>query len=803
MLEASTPRACGLAFLTAAVTLFTQVLVHRIVSAKLVNNYAFLVISLTMLGFAVSGVILSRWLDRFLESFHEALNGCAALFVVSLLGSALVFYHASASTGPLTRETFVKAFLTLMPTALLFAVPFLFCGLVLGALLSAPQLPTRRVYFSDLAGSAAGAFSVVGAIGRIGVELSLIGACAAMLGGTLVLAPPRGRATRLLAGTAALVTALAFVTRDRFFDMRYPPGSMLEEVQSKGGPYGIERVLWDPVARIEVARIPPPEPSAVAYPSLIGSNPRFLGRLERLLTQNNFAFTYAPRYDGSRDSLEGIEETLYAAAYEATSVRAPRVAVIGVGGGLDVLAAIRYGASQIVGVEVNAATLKVLTEIDREYFRRWLEDPRVSLVLAEGRHYLATTPEAFDIVQLSGVDSYSGTPGAAHVFSENYLYTSEAFDLYLSRLSENGILNMMRLESVPPTQMLRALTTAVAALRRAGVRRPAEHIVMLSASDGHFAAMLVKRTPFAEAEQRRLGAWASRSRYFGISVAPGVNSRLENLYQVFLALADPRRERAFVGTYAFDVSPVDDDRPFFFKHTGWGHLFPSNPYARQGVPVMEYSILLLLAVVGSAAALCVLVPLRFLASRGATSGAWRHAVFFGGTGLGYLAIEIAFLQKFGLFLGHPNYALSVVLAALLLATGLGSLYSEALVKSLGNLRFASYALAALVLALHVLVFPRLLRLLELPFALRCCLAFALVAPVGVCLGVFLPSALERLKKTSPLFVPWAWGINGIFSVLSPIVSVGVSMTWGASALLLAAIPVYLAVGFSLPEGGEL
>ena len=146
-----------------------------------------------------------------------------------------------------------------------------------------------------------------------------------------------------------------------------------------------------------------------------------------------------------------------------------------------------------------------------------------------------------------------------------------------------------------------------------------------------------------------------------------------------------------------------------------------------------------------------------------------------------------------------GFALSVVLAALLLATGMGSLWSAAIVRRLGGQpRFVAYALGALILADHLLALPLLPRLLGLPFPLRVLIAALVVGPVGGLLGVFVPTALERLKPEAPAFVPWAWGINGMFSVLAPLLSVAVSMTWGISALLLAAVPVYLLVGWVYP-----
>jgi spermidine synthase len=802
-MKITTARASALASLTAGATLFLQILVHRMVSAKLLNNYAFFVISLTMLGFAFSGVVLSFFLPRFLDRLGEASSICAALFVVGVVGASMAFYRTDAAAQfALTRPGFVFAFFRWMPFALLFALPFACCGLILGSLLASPDFSARKVYFADLVGSALGALVVIPAISRVGVESSALWACLLLLGGTLLLAHPSSRLAWTAAAAAAIVLLLATLRFDRVFDLYYPEGTMLASTRDPKSGVALEHTAWDPLARIEVSRIPPPDPNRMVYPSLIGGNRAFLARFQRMFTQNNYAYTYAVYYDGNRESLRGIEETVYSAAYHATLAPSPRVLIIGVGGGFDVLNALYFGASEITGLEVNAATVRILTRTYRDYFRNWVGDPRVHLFQAEGRHFLASTEDRFDIIQLSGVDSFSGTPGAAHVFSENYLYTAEAFDSYLSRLAEDGILHMMRLEHPQPREMLRALTTAVGALRRRGVARPADHILMLTSNYGNITSLLVQRTPIRPAEQARLGAWAERSPYFAVSAGPGLNEARKNVYQAFLSLGDPKAERVFIASYPFDISPTDDDRPFFFRYSFWWHIFPSDPMVWGNTPVMEYSFILLLGVVTMAALLCIYLPLHHFARRGLQSPkAGRYGLFFASTAIGYLAIEVALLQKFGLFLGHPNYALSVVLAALLFTTGVGSLYSAPLVRALGGIRFVSYALAGVVLIEHLLLMPRLPGLITLPFALRAGVVLVLIAPLGVCLGTFVPTALEQLKPVAPAFVPWAWGINGIFSVLAPVLAVGVSMTFGISALLLAALPVYLIAGWSLP-GGE-
>jgi spermidine synthase len=793
----------AMAFVTAGVTLCVQVLVHRVISAKLANNYAFLVIALTMLGFAFSGVVLSRALPAVLRRRRDVLSTCSALFVASVLLVCVFFYRADVPwTLGHRRAEFLLDLVRRIPLALPFAVPFAFCGIILGALLGSPDVSARRVYFFDLIGSALGAFLVIPAISGLGVENALLVSSGALLVGALVCFPPESRASWASVAAAATLLAGIAVGKDAAFHMRFPQGTMLADSQGPGAPVTLEHVAWDPVARIEVASIPVQSPDDQLYPCLVGSNRAFHERFRKILTQNNYAFTYAVDYDGTPESLRGIEETIYAAAYQARSVPNPRVLAIGVGGGFDILTALAFDAAHVTGVEINAATVHILRETYRDYFRRWVDDPRVKLVNAEGRHYLASVPAQYDVLQLSGVDSYSGTPGAAHVFSESYLYTEEAFDLYLSRLTPQGILNVMRLEYLPPREMLRVLTTAVAALRRAGTARPSDHVAMITASDGRFSAMLVKKTPFTPDETRRLEDWVSGNKYLAITAGPGMKAAAANVYDDFLRIGDPRHERIAVARYPFDIEPVPDDRPFFFKYSRWGHIVSDLPVVQASVPVLEYSLLGLMGIVGVAVILCVAAPLFLMERAGLkTPHAARHAVYFAGIGLGYMAVEIALLQKFGLFLGHPNYALSVVLAGLLLWSGLGSLVSARIVAALGGVRFVAYLLAAIVLAEYFLALPRLLSLIALPFALRVAIVFVLVAPIGLLLGTFFPSGFERLKTAAPPFASWAWGINGIFSVLGPILSVGISATFGMNALLLAAIPVYLAAAMSLPDAG--
>jgi hypothetical protein len=795
-------RAAALAFLAAFSTLFAQVAVHRIVSAKMLNNYAFFVLSLTMLGFAASGTWLALRGQERSDSRGDRLSFGAALFGLGLVVATTIFYVAPSveDWNASSRLELALGFLSCIPFALLYAAAFAGSGLILGILLSAPDLDARRVYFVDLVGSAAGAFAVIPAVSLLGAERAAMVAGLLLLAGVAGLAPPSTRATRLLCGLCAIALLVGIVAPEAVFRLRYPRESPLGRTQVGDPRYVLEHVTWDPIARIEVSRTAAPDPDGSRWPALFGPDREMLSRFRLLITQNNNAYTYAPNWDGEPATLRGLQQTIYAAAYEASGKSRPRVLAIGVGGGMDVLTALSYEASSITGVEVNGATLEILRRTYEDHFRPWVGDPRVTLVHDDGRHHLASRPERYDVLQLSGVDSVSGTPGAAHVFSENYLYTAEALDLYLSRLDEDGVLAIMRPEYVPPRDMLRLLLTVVEALERAGRARPADHVIVVVAKNGELVSVLVKLRPFSMTETRRAGLWATRNPYLTLAAAPGFEPAKPNLYHSFLSLAGPRERASALARYPYDVMPVTDDRPFFFRTTYWSHLWPGRG-PDPGPPTLEIGLLSLLLVCGAASFAFVLLPLRALRRRGSYSEAWRPGIYFTCIGLGYMGVEMAFIQKFGLLLGHPNYALSVVLASLLFATGVGALLSQAIVRGLGGrVRYVGYALAGVLLAELLLAFPHLHGWIVLPMAVRTLIVTALVAPVGLLLGVYFPTGLERLKQTAPAFVPWAWGLNGMASVVAPVLSVGVSVTFGVAFLVLSSIPIYLLAGLAALDG---
>lgn len=335
------------AFLVAGVVLALQILIHRIVSAKLLNNYAFLVISLTMLGFAAAGVILTAIQRRMLARLGESLVIGCCLLALSSVGATSLFAAAQLEADfQITRVSLVRSLAAWAPYALLLTIPFALAGTMLGALLSDTRLSTRRVYAFDLAGSALGALIVLPLFRFISVESAIVGALLVLVIGIALTVRPLPRSSRVWLVTTTMLLLGAFSARDRIFGIYYPAGSMLASTRNPNSRVVLEHKEWDPLARIEVSSVPGVAPRAGVYASLFGENRAFLARYRKLITQNNYAFTYAVDYDGKPESLIGIEGTIYAAAYYATPVKNPKVAAIGVGGGFDVLTALRFEASQ-------------------------------------------------------------------------------------------------------------------------------------------------------------------------------------------------------------------------------------------------------------------------------------------------------------------------------------------------------------------------------------------------------------------------------------------------------------------------
>jgi hypothetical protein len=469
--------------------------------------------------------------------------------------------------------------------------------------------------------------------------------------------------------------------------------------------------------------------------------------------------------------------------------------VIGPGGGRDLVSALVFGARHVDGVEINPI---IANDVMRGQFREFsggiYTHPRVRIVIDDGRSFVRRTPDRYDVIQASLVDTWAATAAGAYTLTENTLYTVEAFEDYLDHLNDQGVLTITRWVF----DGLRLVSLAQAAGEKRGWNA-AERIAIVR--QDKVATFLFKRTPFTPRELATLHDVSTRLG-FDILYAPhddkvpsmeeeDVDGTSTGDYARLIRAADPVQ---FSASYRADIRPTTDDRPFFFHTTKLENQFA---VAFGKSMLFGNGLSALMTLLGISIALVVLFvigPLALAGPRAAHPRRWfAWLVYFGALGAGFMLIEVAILQRFVLLLGHPVYSLTVTLFSLLLGTGIGAGLSRRLrQQSLGRTGALALAvIAAVGVAVIAVVTPLVTWAIPLARPIRMAIAVATLVPIGLVLGIPMPTGIRLLSAKSPQMVAWAWGMNGALSVLGATLAIFIAMNWGFQVTLLAASVTYL------------
>ena len=469
------------------------------------------------------------------------------------------------------------------------------------------------------------------------------------------------------------------------------------------------------------------------------------------------------------------------------------VLVIGAGGGVDVLTALHNGARHVTGVEINSIILDSVRNRYADFAGHLYEDPRVEIHNDEGRHFLKADGRKHDVIQLSGVDTFAASQAGAFALHENYLYTVEALHDYLDALSPGGMLTFTRWLYIPPRQTIRLVAMVNQAFRERGAKDPAKHLVIFCMQ--RFSVVLVKNDEFTEDEVGRIQAEVGR-RGFQLLYAPFTRvNPLERLWgpnNPFYRIWDEGPD-AFVAGYPFDIRPSVDDRPFFFEYQRWTR--PVGPITENTVFVSfqkENAQLVLLGTllfsVVSAGSM-LLFGRRRAKQQGLRLGAPAYA-YFAALGLAYIAVENVLVQRMILCLGRPAYALTVILCALLVASGIGSAIGARVAWLRERPRLVLGLVVALLLAYSVALRPLLDGVLGFALPMRIVVVVALISPLGVLMGMPFPWAIGELVRKDDRLVPFAWVVNGAASVLGGSITVILAMAAGFTVVFWAAAALY-------------
>ena len=802
----------GLFAITLA-TLMLQILLTRIFSVTLWYHFAFMAVSIAMFGLTFGAVwVYLRPATYAPERVQERLAQSALGFAVSTVVCFVLHLYVPVLTG--TGEIspgiagakvagFASTVAYLGVTFALVSVPFLFSGVAVCLALTRFPAQVSRLYAADLAGAAAGCALLV-------VLLRVTDAPAAIV----VVAAVAAVAAWLFAADAPASTSvdrLRAVSVATAFLLAVGALGLAARVH-QGQP--LLRPLW-----VKGERAAPPlyeKWNSFAY-FLVKGNPNQIStpfgwgmsevaRAKRIgqlsVGIDATAGTVMTRFDGDLEPLAYLEQDVTNFAHHLR--RDARVLVVGVGGGRDVLSALRFGQREITGVEINGDLLHALNGRFGRFTGHLDRLPQVRFENDEARSFVARSRDQWDVIQVSLIDTWAATAAGAFVLTENALYTVEGWRTFLAKLSPGGFLSFSRWhDPKQPAETYRLTALAAAALREIGIEDPSRHLLIVTNQPpgrdlpSAVVTLLASPTPLTQQDVELANQTAS-ALHFTVLASPEGSSD-----PMLARLVAGRDLGQVAASYPLDISPPTDDRPFFFHMLRLRDVFSSaeslavNDFNLRAVHVLGA----LLAIVVGLLALCVIGPLAVL-GRVPPASALPWLCYFAAIGLGFMFVEISQIQRLVVFLGHPTYGLSVLLFSLLLSSGIGSLSVPSIISP-ADARRAAWRVPALVAAVVVfgLVTPVVSRAFRGdPTWIRISVAAGLLFPLGLFLGTAFPLGMGAASLRHAEMTPWLWGVNGATSVCASVVAVMISMSFGISAAFWTGALCYLGAAAALAAG---
>ncbi len=796
-------------FLLSAATLIFEVNLTRIFSVAQFYHFAFMIVSLALLGFGASGTFLTlrqrsgQPLFPHLKEHSPAriLTRLSWGFALTAIGSYTLTLYVPFDSFRIAHEWQQGAVLALHYVVL--AAPFFCSGTAVGWLLAARPASANRIYAANLTGSATGCILAVVVPSLAGGEGTvLLSAALGLLAALIFQLQVASRQVGTLALQVALILVflVAALWTPPFLDIRLSPYKSLSYALLYPD---VELTFqhWNGFSRVDVVQ-------STSIRSLPGRGFTCTGQppLQLGLTVDGDSLTPISHVRPGFTDLEGpgnpslTDCLLTALPYQLRP--GARALVLEPRGGFDVLVALAEGAQAVTAVEANPLIVEAV-RAQGEWAGNLYDDPRVTVVVEEGRAYAQRTQEQYDVVTLSLTAPQRQVTSGAYSLAEDYAYTVQAFADYLALLDENGLLLVTRWLQVPPSEAIRAFALAVEAAEQTG-GDPQLSIAALRSYQQML--ILVRRGPFTENELEDVRAFAA-SRAFDLVHLPGIRADEINRHNVLpepdyyiacAGLLEAENRAAWYQAYPFDVEPPDDDRPFFghfFKWQQASELLAMAGHTWQPFGGAGYFVLLaLLAMAVAAAGVLILLPLAARKREKVAQGKVLIPTlgYFALLGLGYLCVEIPLLQQFILFLGHPAYAMATVLFALLLFSGLGSLLSHRVPLRLVLI------LLPLLIGGYALGLPTLIEAtLAAPLGMRLVVAVLALAPPGLLMGMPFPKGLTLLAQGQPettsasILIAWAWGVNGAVSVVASILAALLALSFGFSAVLAAGTVCYV------------
>ena len=742
--------------------LLLELALTRLFSVVLFYHFAFLAISIALLGLGAGGVFAHLRKEQLMAHDLRRLAAfCSGLGAITIPFALEVILHVPVSLQ-LTTGNFGR----LTAIYLCAAVPFFLTGLQFSVIFSREPARIPRLYGADLSGGALACLAIVPLLNWIGgpnaiLFSAIVSAVVAMIWDS---APRLRKVTAAV--TLALVFLLAFNWNGRIADIVWAKGMRRQNV---------EFAKWNAISRVEVDRAPD------------GA---------RVIVIDADANTYIMNADPRKLQETAWTRQLMSAPPALVNVLRPHgaYAIIGPGGGVDILRALAGGSPNVTGIEINPIIANtIMRKRYADFSDHLYQRPEVHIQVADGRSAIRSSKAIYDVVQMTLVDTWASTAAGAFALSENNLYTTDAFREYFQHLKPDGIVAVTRWEFRRPREALRVVSVATEALHQLGIQNVSGNFIVVAQSkldeDGVNVAVLAKKSPFTPQEEAAVQKHVAEHPPLRVLYAP--SDHLPNAFTRLIESNDPIQ---FSRDYAFNVSPVTDSAPFFFFT-----VKPEQMFQLHSTKSMDWKVNLGVAVLAMLLLISVVAVLAFLVvplalKRG--SGAIPSSLlYFIAIGLGYILVEVCFIQRFVLFLGHPTYALTVVVFLMLLSSGAGSLLSRRWLAESRRV-WAPLLFVIAVLALYVGVLPPVLNaLVGIPFVAKLGFSALLLVPLGFAMGMPFPTGLRALawsieQQATASTIEWAWALNAAASVLGSVLAIVIAIQFGLNVTLACGAGAY-------------
>ena len=791
--------------LISAGALSYEILLMKLFSIIQWHHFAYMIISLALLGYGASGTFLALFGQRLLKHFSFAYISNLFLFGIS---SIVCFLFAQQILfNPLEMFWDYKQIVWLFIIYLLLTLPFFFAANGIGLAIMRYKTDISRLYRADMIGAGLGSLGILGLlylffpasilqiISALGVLAAAIGLKELRIGSKKVFILFFTISLFLLFLPNKTVELNLSQYKDLSQILRVKGAEIIDEFSS---PFGTITIVQN--TQVPFRYVPGLSIACLTEP------PLQLG-----VFTNGDGMSVLTKFPDSLEKLSYLDYQTSALAYHLKKLN--KVLIIGAGGGSDILQALYHNTQKIDGVEINPQMVEIVEKKYDDFTGNIYSLNNVNIHIAEAREFITSTKERYDLIQMSMVDSSGASSSGLKSIGENYLYTVESIENAINTLAPNGYLSISRWIKLPPKDTLKLFAIALEALENQGVKEPQKQLMLLRG--WQTSTLIIKNSPFDKNEIKKFIDFSNK-RFFDMAYYYGMQSQEANrfnilqepfVYNSVKAILQDREK--FFESYKFDVRAATDNKPYFYHYFKWDTLSEIFSLKDQGgLHLLEWGYLILIAsffqAVVASIVLIILPLFKYKKALKKEKGVGKIdvLVYFFSLGVGFLFIEIYFIQKFILFLGHPIITIAVVLSSFLIFAGLGSGYS----KHLSSLK--SFRITASYGVLGIMVFGGLYGLtLDILFAyliaqaeiLKILFSILLIAPLAFAMGIPFPMGLSQLGKDSPSLIPWGWGVNGCASVISAIGASLISIHFGFSSVIFVALGFYLIAFLFFPE----